>query len=146
MPLLRAAYPVVKAVQAAAGEALRFVFRNFPLAEAHEHATMAAQAEAEAAGVQGENFFWKMHDRLYEHQYALDTPSLIKHAKEIGLDAAQFQRDLEAGTFLARVKGDFRGGVRSGVNGTPTFFINGERYDGEYDAESLIAAIRQTAP
>jgi protein-disulfide isomerase len=143
-PYCGAAHPVVKAVQAAAGESLRFVFRNFPLAQAHEHAMLAAQA-AEAAGAHSEDSFWKMHDRLFEHQDELDLASLISHAKAIGLDPGQFRRDLEAGTFLPRVKGDFRGGVRSGVNGTPTFFINGERYDGEYDEPSLVAAIRRAA-
>jgi len=143
-PYCGAAYPMIKLLQQSLGDTLRFVFRNFPLAQAHEHAMLAAQA-AEAAAVSGEESFWRMHDQLFEHQDALELSDLVGYAKAIGLDAAQFRRDLEAGTFQSRVRSDFRGGVRSGVNGTPTFFINGERYDGEYKQSDLEAAIRRAA-
>ena len=143
-PYCGAAYPVVKGVQAAMGGTLRFVFRNFPLAQMHEHAMLAAEA-AEAAGAQSEQGFWRMHDWLYEHQDRLELPDILAHAKSLGLDVARLQQDVEAGTFRSRVGHDFRGGVRSGVNGTPTFFINGQRYDGEFDERSLVAAIRHSA-
>ena len=143
-PYCGAAHPVVKAVQAAIGDELRFVFRNFPLAQIHEHAMLAAQA-AESAGGQGESAFWAMHDRLFENQDRLDLKSLISYAPDLGLNVGQFQRDIEAETFRSRIEHDFRGGVRSGVNGTPTFFINGLRYDGGVDADSLTAAIRRAA-
>jgi protein-disulfide isomerase len=140
-PYCGAAHPVVKAVQAAMGGELRFVFRNFPLAQMHEHAMLAAQA-AEAAGAQSEESFWRMHDRLFEHQDELDPSSLLVHAKAIGLDVGRLQRDVESGAFLSRVEQDFRGGVRSGVNGTPTFFINSQRYDGDFDEDGLVEAIQ----
>ena len=121
---------------------LRFVFRNFPLSQIHENAKLAAQA-AEAAGLQSDAAFWKMHDRLFEHQSRLDPQSLIAHAEKLGLDVERFQSDLESEPIRTRVSKDFRGGVRSGVNGTPSFFINGERHDGGYDEESLMEAIRK---
>ena len=143
-PHCGAAHPVVKSIQAAMGDELRFVFRNFPLAQIHEHAMLAAQA-AEAAGAQSEKNFWRMHDRLLENQSRLDLSSLLSDAGEIGLNLDQFQRDLESGTLLPRVESDFRGGVRSGVNGTPTFFINGLRHDGANDKKSLMEAMREAS-
>ena len=142
-PHCGAAYPMIKLLQQSLGDQLRFVFRNFPLSQAHEHAMRAAQA-AEVAAVAGEAFFWRMHDQLFEHQDALELNDLLGYAKAIGLDTARFRRDLEAGTFAVRVRSDFRGGVRSGVNGTPTFFINGERYDGDYTQAAIESAIRRT--
>ena len=132
------AYPIVQKVQKELGPRLRFVFRNFPLGEIHPHAEHAAEA-AEAAAAQGK--FWEMHDMLYEHQRALDDAHLLQYANELGLDAERARRELESGTYADRVRSDFRSGVRSGVNGTPTFFLNGARYDGSWDARSLIAAV-----
>src|ERR1700686_782003 len=120
------AYPIVKRAQQGLGSQLRFVFRNFPLAESHPHARLAAQA-AEAAAAQGR--FWEMHDMLFEHQDALEAQDLVGYAKSIGIATVQFARDLETGAYAKRVRDDFRNGVRSGVNGTPTFFVNGTRYD-----------------
>jgi protein-disulfide isomerase len=117
---------------------IRFVFRNFPLTQSHPHAQQAAEA-AEAAGAQGK--FWEMHDQLYEHQDALDTDSLASHAAAIGLDVERFKRDLSDHTYAEKVRTDFMSGVRSGVNGTPTFFINGQRHDGPWDEGSLLAVI-----
>ena len=137
------AHPVVKAVQRTLGDQLRFVFRNFPLAEAHPHALHAAQA-AEAAGAQGR--FWEMHDMIFEHQDALEPQDIVGYAEVIGLDVSRFEHDLEAGTFAKKVRDDFRSGVRSGVNGTPTFFVNGERYDGSWaNVEAFIRALRDAA-
>ena len=137
------AYPVVKAIQQRMGDRLRFVFRNFPLAESHPHAEHAAEA-AEAAGAQGR--FWPMHDTLFEHQQALDDAHLVRYAAELGLDADEMARALEEGTFEPRVRRDFRSGLRSGVNGTPTFFINGERYDGDWtDPDAFLTALMETA-
>src|SRR5947209_14587104 len=109
---------------------MRFVFRNFPLATAHPHAEHAAEA-AEAAGSQGQ--FWAMHDMLFENQDALDDEDLVRYAAALGLDESQFVTDLAGRAYAARVREDFMGGVRSGVNGTPTFFINGGRHDGPFD-------------
>jgi protein-disulfide isomerase len=141
-PYCGAAYPFVKEVQRRLGDRLRFVFRNFPLTNAHPHAEHAAEA-AEAAGAQGR--FWEMHDYLYEHQRALTDQDLAAYAAEIGLDADRFDADMTAQAFTARVRADFISGVRSGVNGTPTFFINGQRHNGPYDVESLLAAIERAA-
>jgi protein-disulfide isomerase len=136
------AYPIVKQIQEAMGRRLRFVFRNFPLRESHPHAQSAAEA-AQAAGAQGR--FWEMHDRLFERQFALDDASLVEYALELGLDVERFRRELERRVYEPRVREDFRSGVTSGVNGTPTFFINGERYDDAWDAVTLLAALERAA-
>jgi len=137
-PFCGAAYPVVKQVQQRLGDQLGFVFRNFPLTQLHPHAQHAAEA-AESAGGQGK--FWEMHDMLFEHQRALDEPHLVQYATAIGLDVARFEMDMAAHTYADRVREDFISGVRSGVNGTPTFFINGQRHDGSYDLKGLLAAL-----
>jgi len=136
------AYPIVKQIQEQLGSRLRFVFRNFPLAEIHPHAQHAAEA-AEAAAAQGR--FREMHDTLFEHQHALGDRHLAEYAEAIGLDRARFQRELDDHVHAERVREDFRSGVRSGVNGTPTFFINGNRHDGSSDFESLMDALTDTA-
>jgi protein-disulfide isomerase len=132
------AYPIVKQVQARFGDQLRFVFRNFPLAQIHPHAQHAAEA-AEAAGAQGK--FWAMHDRIFEHQQRLDDAHLREYAAAEGLDGDRFAADLAGHMFADRVREDFMSGVRSGVNGTPTFFVDGVRHDGPWDAENLAAAV-----
>jgi len=141
--VLRDGLPLLKDVQRRMGKSLRFVFRNFPLAEMHPHALAAAEA-AEAAGAQGK--FWQMHDTLYEHQDALGLTHLVAYAKKLGLDVARFSKDLEAHTFRARVEEEFRGGIRSGVNGTPTLFVNGTRYDGDLELEAILKALQAAAP
>lgn len=137
-PYCGEAYPELKAVQAAMGDDLCFVFRHFPLAEAHPHAEHAAEL-TEAADTMG--LFWEMHDRLYEHQSELDDRNLAVHAQALGLPPALFQTVLDE-AYSDRVRRDFNSGVRSGVNGTPCLFINGERYDGPRDADSLIELLR----
>jgi protein-disulfide isomerase len=139
-PYCGEAYPIVKALQQQVGDRLRFVFRNFPLTNAHPHAEHAAEA-AEAAGAQGEEKFWAMHDHLYEHQRTLDDAHLERHAAAVGLDVERFDREMEEGRYRERVREDFLSGVRSGVNGTPTFFINGRRHDGSYALQALLAAV-----
>jgi protein-disulfide isomerase len=142
-PYCGMAYLVVKSAQRELGKQLRFVFRNFPLAEAHPHARLAAQA-AEAAAVQGK--FWEMHDALFEHQDALEAEDIAGYAKSLGLDMAQFARDLQDAKYTKRVRDDFRSGVRSGVNGTPTFFINGSRFEGSWANEkAFIHALQEAA-
>ena len=139
-PYCGMAHAIVKRAQQTLGDQLRFVFRNFPLAEAHPHARLAAQA-AEAAGAQGK--FWEMHDMLYEHQDALDPDDILGYARELGLDVQRMTRDLESGVYARKVRDDFRGGVRSGVNGTPTFFVNGERYEGSWaNEEAFVQTLR----
>ncbi|MGI8496314.1 MAG: DsbA family protein [Gemmatimonadaceae bacterium] len=137
------AHPIVQSLQRALGPQLRLVFRNFLLSELHPHAERAAET-AEAAAAQGK--YWEMHDTLFEHQDALDVRDLIGYAGDLNLDAARVQRELETGAYAERVRRDFRSGVRSGVNGTPTFFINGERYDGNWtDETQFLEALQSSA-
>lgn len=136
-PYCGEAHPILKALVRAAGPRLRFVFRDFPLAEAHPHATRAAQF-AQAAGAAGR--FWEAHDLLYEHQSALRDADLLGYGARLGLDAAAVRAAFDGG-FDARIRQDFIGGVRSGVNGTPTLFVNGQRYDGPRDLASLEALV-----
>jgi protein-disulfide isomerase len=137
------AYPIVKELQKRLGKRLRFVFRNFPLTQIHPNAQHAAEA-AEAAAAQDR--FWPMHDRIFERQFALDDEYLLEYAAELGLDATRVADELAAGTHGAKVRDDFRSGVRSGVNGTPTFFINGVRHEDGFDLETLLAALEQAGP
>jgi protein-disulfide isomerase len=137
-PYCAAAHPVVKELQQHLGRRLRFVFRHFPLATAHPHAQHAAEA-AEVAGAQGK--FWEMHDVLFENQSALDDPDLAEYAEALGLDLDQFVRELTGHVHAAHVREDFLSGARSGVNGTPTFFINGTRHDDACDFDTLLGAI-----
>lgn len=137
-PYCGQAYPVVKEIQERLGARLCFAFRNFPLANAHPHAEHAAEA-AEAAHEQGR--FWEMHDLLYENQDALEDVDLAHYASDLGLDARRLIGDIQVEAHALRIREDFHSGVRNGVNGTPSFFINGVRYDGSYDVENLVAAL-----
>jgi protein-disulfide isomerase len=122
---------------------MQFVFRNFPLTTMHPHAELAAEA-AEAAGAQGQ--FWEMHDTLYENQTALEPEDLAGYATVLALDLDRFTNDLVTHAYHERIREDFMSGVRSGVNGTPTFFINGVRHDGPGDLESLQSAVLAARP
>jgi protein-disulfide isomerase len=137
-PYCGEAYPVVKEIQKRMGNLVCFAFRNFPLVNAHPHAQHAAEA-AEAAAVQGR--FWEMHDLLYENQRALEDDDIAGYASAMHLDASRLLREILAGTHAPRVREDFRSGARHDVNQTPTFFVNGVRYDGEIDVEELLAAL-----
>jgi protein-disulfide isomerase len=134
------AYPIVKQVQKHFGKQLAFVFRNFPLNEIHPEAEGAAEA-AEFAGTKDR--FWEMHDGIFENQEELGGEMLVQLAEDLKLPGKELVAALEAGEFTPRVKKDFLGGVRSGVNGTPTFFINGVRHDGAFEYEDLVAAIEE---
>jgi protein-disulfide isomerase len=132
------AHPIVQELLAQAGDVVSLCYRNFPLSQIHPHAFRAAEA-AEAAGAQGR--FWEMHDTLFENQDALEDEDLVAYAADLGLDLGRFQVELVKGVHAPRVHEDFASGVRSGVNGTPTFFVNGRRHDGPWDLDSLTAAI-----
>jgi len=142
-PYCGRAYPVVKEIQKRMVDRLRFVFRNFPLNTIHQHAGVAAQA-AEAAGGQGK--FWEMHDILYEHQDELANNDIVRYGLKVGLEIYQLEADLAGEKYAKRVRDDFRGGVRSGVNGTPTFFINDIRDNGEHTLEALLSALENPPP
>ena len=141
-PYCGEAYSKVKRVQRELGDNLRFVFRNFPLSQIHPHALSAALA-AEAAALQGK--FWEMHDMLFENQRGLSDANLMAYANALELDFAKFTADMQSDEVQQRVQGDFMSGVRSGVNGTPTFFINGRRHNGSYDSAALLAALQEGA-
>jgi protein-disulfide isomerase len=138
-PHCATAHAVVSQVELTFSGRLRFVFRHFPLTEIHPHAEIAAES-AEFAGATGP--FWEMHDALYENQPALSLATIFMIAAELGLPETSLRNALETGQYRDRVRSDFMGGVRSGVNGTPTFFINGVRHDGAYDYDSLAEGIQ----
>jgi protein-disulfide isomerase len=140
-PYCGAAYPIVKELQRRLGAEVQFVFRNFPLANAHPHATMAAEA-AEVVGAQGK--FWEMHDMLYENQRALTAADLVRYAGRLGVTEEKFSTELRRPVYAERVREDFASGVRSGVNGTPTFYINGIRHNGSYELEELQEAVESS--
>jgi len=134
-PYCGRAYPMVKEILRILGSDLRFVFRNFPLSRIHPHAFSAAVA-AEAAARQGQ--FWEMHDILFEHQMTLEKGDILLFAGSLGLDIARFKDDLEQKALIDKVEADFESGIRSGVNRTPTFFINGKKYEGEWSGGQLL--------
>jgi protein-disulfide isomerase len=117
---------------------MAFVFRNFPMTQMHRFAEPAAETAEFAAA---HHKFWEMHDLLYEHQKRLDDNLPVELSQQLHLDPEELRKALESKQFEARVKADFSSGVRSGVNGTPTFFINGQRHDGSYDYASMVEAI-----
>lgn len=137
-PHCETAYPIVKRLQKHFGKRLSFVFRNFPMTRIHPFAEPAAEV-AEFAGVHGK--FWEMHDLLFENQESLGDALLLNLAEKLGLSTSQLQTAIANQTYRARVRADFSGGVRSGVNGTPTFFVNRRRHDGSFDFDSLSEAI-----
>ncbi len=141
-PYCGTAYPVIKELRRRLGDRLRVVFRNFPRADRHPHARQAAEA-AEAAAAQGK--FWEMHDTLFEHFSALEDADLVRYAAALGLDVPRFERDLAEHAYAPRVEEDVRGGVRSEVNRTPTFFVNGVRHEGFFSLPALLEAVEAAA-
>jgi protein-disulfide isomerase len=137
-PYCGQAHPIVKALLERLGSQMRFVYRHFPLIQIHPHAEHAAEA-SEAAGAQCR--FWEMHDTLFENQDALEDDDLIGYAVELDLDQSRFLREFAAHVHAPRVLEDLVGGARSGVQGTPTFFINGVRHEGPFDYDTLLNAI-----
>lgn len=144
------AHLVVPKVLRRLGTRVRFVFRHFPLAETHPNALHAAQAAESVAAQAGNDAFWRMHDLMYEHQRdgddSLDDAHLVHYAEQAGADRATVALDLAGDVYESRVKESFMTGVRSGVNGTPSFFVNGSRFDGDWtSADAFTAALEQAA-
>lgn len=137
-PHCQAAWPQVELVLSHFGSGLCYAYRHFPISTVHPLAKPAAEA-AEFAG--GDGLFWEMHSAIYANGHQLSGATLLALATRLGLDAAELQNALEQGTYAPKVEADFLGGIRSGVNGTPCFFVNGKRHEGAYDATSLSAAI-----
>jgi protein-disulfide isomerase len=135
------AHTILKKLEAKYKDQLALVFRHFPLSEAHPHAVMAAIA-AEAAARQGR--FWEMHDMIFENQSKLSASYLLRMAESLQLDMAAFKKDQTDPKLAEKVDADFESGIMSGVNGTPSFYINGVKYNNSYDFESMSEAIDQT--
>jgi protein-disulfide isomerase len=133
-------HPIIKKLQRYFGDELRFAYRHFPLNEIHPMAVPAAQA-AEWAGSYGK--FWEYSDLLYENQDRLSPDLLLELADKILLNPEELAAAIDSGRFLDRVQHDFEEGERSGVHGTPTFFINGHYYDGAYEFDDMVAAIEE---
>ena len=133
------AYPIIKNMQKELGNKIKFIFRNFPLSEIHPNAMNAAVA-AEVASAQ--NKFWEMHDIIFENQDFLSDVNLVKYAAKLGLNIEQFKADFEKPKYLKKVEADFESGIRSGVNGTPSFFINGEKFDGSWEENDFLKYLK----
>ena len=142
-PYCRAAVPIVEELQQALGDQLRFVFRHFPLTAVHPHAQHAAEA-AEAAAVDGK--FFEMHGALFAHQDALDDQDLVQYAADLGIDPARVRDALGRNTYASRVLEDVESGIASGVRGTPTFYLDDVRYDGNVGVRQFLAAISDAHP
>ena len=138
-PFCGRAYPILKDIKQKLDGDIKFVFRNFPLSKIHPHAFMAAVA-TEAAALQGK--FWEMHDIVFENQKSLDEENIFRFASLLGLDTDRFREDLQDKLLVEKVEKDFESGLRSGVNRTPSFFINGNKYEGDYNIQSLSRAIK----
>jgi protein-disulfide isomerase len=137
-PYCGAAYPVLKELMSQFGNQVKFVFRNFPLSEIHQYARPAALA-AEAANLQGK--FWEMHDAIYENQQELNENFLMKLAEKLNLNIPQFEKDLKSIELSEKIDADFESGIISGVNGTPSFFVNGKKFNG--GAEDLLQLLNE---
>jgi len=138
-PYTRQSTWVVQAIQQQLGNLVRFVYRNFPLTEIHPHALHAALA---AEGAAAQHKFWEMHDYIFHHQHTLADTDLEHFAEAVGLDMQQYTQDMAEQRGLPRIEEDVAGGERSGVQGTPTFFINGVMYRGSSEHDALLAALQ----
>ncbi len=134
------AYPIIKKIQQQMGNDLKFIFRNFPISEAHPHAEAAALA-AEAAALQQK--FWEMHDMIFEHQDQLEWEHLLAYAQALKLDLNRFKSDVKSKALQDKIEADFESGIRSGVNGTPSLFINGKKFEGDWAGGELMEALRR---
>jgi protein-disulfide isomerase len=131
-PYCGQAFPIVERLRATFADSMRFIFRNLPLVDVHPRAEAAAEM-AEAVGLQGK--FWEIHDALYENQHDLSAAALMRYVEGVGADVESATAVIAEGGPRERVEADFEGAIRSGANGTPTFFVNGARYDGSWQYE-----------
>src|ERR671930_2081050 len=140
-PYTGMAYPIVKElIKEFGNDKIRFVFRNFPLNDIHPHAQHAAEA-AEAAAAQEK--FWQMHDYLFEHQKVLDDAHLLEYAQKVGLDIHKVKDDMSRHVYSPLIEESLKGGIDSGVEGTPTFFINGVRYEDSFDLRTFSETLQK---
>jgi len=138
-PACQRAYVEVEKLLTAEGGNVEFAFRHFPLMSTHPQA-MAAALAAEAAGRQGK--FWQMHAKLFESRGQLADEHIQQYAAELELDLDKFARDIQSEGIDAHIRQQRLAGARSGANGTPTFFVNGSRYDGDFTYEALSAVVQ----
>jgi protein-disulfide isomerase len=139
-PYTGMAYPIVKEIVRQFGDKIYFVFRNFPLKDIHPHAQNAAEA-SEAAAAQDK--FWEMHDYLFEHQKALGKSHLLEYAQKVGLDIERFKQDMSGHVYASLIEESLNSGINSGVEGTPTFYINGVRYEDSWDFGTFSATVKR---
>lgn len=138
------AYPIIKEVRKLLSNDLRFVFRHFPIEQTHPHSVRAAEA-AEAASAQGK--FWEMHDELFTHQAALDDRDLMRYARRIGLDLYKFSQAMSQNVFLPQIQASYQHSLfDEHITGTPTLYLNGTRYTGATDLQTLLEAIKESDP
>jgi protein-disulfide isomerase len=135
------AYPIVKEIMKEFNDKIYFVFRNFPLSDIHPHAQRAAEA-AEASAAQ--NKFWQMHDYLFEHQDELDDIHLSNYAKKMDLDIGKFKKEMSGHVYAYLIDASLKSGIDSGVEGTPTFFVNGVRYEDSWDLDTFSKFLKKT--
>ena len=140
-PYTGGAYPVIKELTKQFNEKIYFVYRNFPLNDIHPHAQHAAEA-AEAAAAQDK--FWQMHDYLFEHQKALDDHHLLEYAQKVELNIDRFKKEMSEHVYAPLINKSLKSGIDSGVEGTPTFFINGERYEDSWDLDTLTSFLNKS--
>lgn len=131
--------PIVNDLLRERGEEIHFAYRHFPLSDIHPHSQAASEA-AEAAASQGK--FWEMHETIFQHMGRQDRSSLLRYAGDLGLDTDRFTQDLKDHAHADRVNRDKESGEQSGVESTPTFYVNGIRYDGENEMDAITEAVR----
>lgn len=140
------AHAILQEVLGRLGDRVRYVFRNFPRSIAHPDAEAAAEAAESVASRGGNGAFWDMHDMLFENQDALSIDDLLGYADAAGVDAHAVADDVSTGARRARVQADVASGMRSGVDETPAFFVNGARFTGDWtDATAFAAALDSSA-
>jgi protein-disulfide isomerase len=140
-PYTGMAYTVIKELMRQFNEKIYFVYRNFPLNDIHPHAQHAAEA-AEAAAAQDK--FWQMHDYLFEHQKALDDHHLLEYAQKVGLNVDRFKKEIPGHIYAPLINKSLKSGIDSGIEGTPTFFINRERYEDSWDLNTLSSFLKKS--
>ena len=139
-PYTAMAYPIVKDIMRQFGDKIYFVFRNFPLNDIHPHAQNAAEA-AEAAAAQDK--FWEMHDYLFEHHKVLDYTHLLEYAHKVGLDIVRFKKEMSGHVYASLIEESLKTGINNGVEGTPTFFVNGIRYEQSWDLKTFSETLQK---
>jgi protein-disulfide isomerase len=144
-PYTRALELVLIQLRRRRSESFRFVYRYFPLREIHPHAQMAAEAAEAVSALAGPDAFWLMHDSLFADQYHLEAPDLEDRATATGVNKNAYRKAMQTHQLAERVERDVQSGIANGVEGTPSIFINGERYHGGRDESSLWETIESAA-